>query len=86
MRKSLGVLFSIAFILSVLWYYFSPGYEPAITALATLSALISNVFIRQKKTRDEGQNQTVGDKSAAIQAGGDVNISIRTDKDGDGEC
>lgn len=86
MRKSLGVLFSIAFILSVLWYYFSPGYEPAITALASLSALISNVFIRQKKTRDDGQNQTVGDNSAAIQAGRDVDISVRTNRDEDGEC
>ena len=86
MKMVLRVLSVIAFVLSMLWYFSNPGYEPAISVVVSLSALLSTVVFGQKKIHEKGQNQSVGDDSAAIQAGRDVNISIRSNKDGDGEC
>lgn len=70
----------VALFLSAVWYYFYPGYEPALTGLAFLVGLIST-FVHVK-----GQNQNVGDNSTAVQTGRDVNISIGSDSGGDNEC
>ena len=85
LKSALKFLFLIALIISVFWYISNPGYEPLLAAVVSLSALLSNLYFGRKKSHDKGQNQTVGDNSSAIQAGGDVNISPPSNSDEDGE-
>ena len=83
MRIVLRILSVVALIISVAWFYFEQGYEPALAVVVSLSALISTFFLGKNKTHGKEQNQTVGNRSNAIQAGGDVSVSIENNSNRD---
>ena len=83
MRIILRILAVVALIISAVWLYFEQGFEPVLATVVSLSALISTFFFRQKEATDKGQNLTVEDRSNAIQAGGDVSISIGSNSNKD---
>jgi hypothetical protein len=70
------VLSGIALIVSLGWLYFEPDFEPLLTSVVSLTALISS-FAFGKKIKDdkEKQVQNVSDNSSGIQAGGNVTIN-----------
>ena len=78
MRIILRALSVVVLIISAAWLYFERDFESLSATIVSLSALISTFFFGQKQVDDKGQNQTVGDKSNAIQAGGDVSILIES--------
>jgi len=67
-------LSGIALIVSLGWLYFEPGFEPLLTSVVSLSALISSFFLG-KKTTDDKQVQNVSGNSSGIQAGGNVTVN-----------
>jgi hypothetical protein len=70
------ILSSVALIVSLGWLYFEPNFEPLLTSVVSLSALVSS-FMLGKKVKDdnEKQVQNVSDNSSGIQAGGNVTIN-----------
>lgn len=68
------ILSVIALMGSIAWLIVSPGFEPALAVIGSLSALISVFFIQERKSRHVQQQQSVSKSSVGIQAGGDVNI------------
>lgn len=58
------------------WLYFEPGFEPILTTVVSLSALISSFIFGNKSEADTGQNQTVHENATGIQAGGNVSINL----------
>ncbi len=68
------ILSAIALMGSIAWLIVSPGFEPALAVIGSLSALISVIFIQERKSRHVQQQQSVSKSSVGIQAGGDVNI------------
>lgn len=78
---SVKVLSGIALIGSIAWFIAEPGYEPGLTAIGSLSALISAFIAEKRNARRAQQNQSISRSSVGIQAGGDVNIgTIGDDK------
>ena len=67
-------LFICTFLGSILWGYFSPGFESILAILTSLSAIIGNFFYASYKDADRNK-QTISDGSFGIQAGRDVNVS-----------
>jgi len=50
MRLFISAISVIAILLSVLWFYYQPGFEPAITTLMGVVGLLSSIFVgRQEK-------------------------------------
>ena len=86
MRIILRILAVVALVISVVWLYFEQDYEPALTAVVSLSALISTFFFGQKEAHNKAQNQNVGDKSSAIQAGCDISVSIGNNDNKNRKC
>lgn len=64
----------IALTGSIAWLFVSPGFEPALAVIGSLSALISIFLIQERKSRHAKQQQSVSKSSVGIQAGGDVKI------------
>lgn len=71
-----AVLAWLALLGSGAWMIASPGFEPALAVVASLSGVVA-VFSRRKSRTAPRQSQVVTGSSVGIQAGGDV--SIRTD-------
>lgn len=73
--KILIILNVIGLILAILWWYFAPDFEPAITTIGLTTALIGQIFINEKKgaKRNIKMNQKSGANSNNIQVGGDIN-------------
>jgi hypothetical protein len=74
-------ILSIAtFIGSITWLIASPGFEPGLALIGSISAIIYAFLIEGKKSRETRnlkkiqQSQTISKSSSGIQAGGDVNI------------
>lgn len=65
----------ISLILAVLWWYSSREYEPIITCLGLLGALIVQVFVRENSKRQNNikMTQKSGKNSTNIQIGGNLN-------------
>ena len=63
----------VALIGSIGWVIASPGYEPALAVVGSISALISTFVVEKRNKRRAQQNQFVSKSSIGIQAGGDVN-------------
>lgn len=82
MRILLRILTVIAVGIAGTWLYFDRSFEPALTTVVSLSALIST-FLFSCNGNDVGQSQDIGNGSAGIQAGGDVNISLKSNKNKD---
>jgi multisubunit Na+/H+ antiporter MnhB subunit len=70
------ILSVVALMISMGWLYFEPGFEPVLTTVVSLSALISTFIFGNKPEAATGQNQTIHENSAGIQAGGNVSINI----------
>lgn len=70
------VLAVMALLFSIAWFVDSPGYEPVLVIISSISALIIQ-FITEKKRKKKTSNrqsQSVSKSSVGIQAGGDVNV------------
>lgn len=67
------VLNIICLVLAILWWYFEPDFEPAITTIGLIAALISQIFISENKRRKKTTNMTQksGNNSTNIQVGRD---------------
>lgn len=75
--KILSVIF---LILSTVWFIAQPGYESVLAIISSITTL-AYTFIKEKMTAQlNQQHQSVSKSSIGIQAGGNVNISV---KDGD---
>ena len=76
MQVFIKFLSGIALIVSLGWLYFEPGFEPLLTSVVSLSALISSfMFGKKVEDGDAKQVQKVSDHSSGIQAGGNVTIN-----------
>lgn len=75
MRIILRILSVIALGIAGAWLYFDRSFEPALTTVVSISALISTFFFGNSQGK-ANQSQHVGDGSTGIQSGGDVNISF----------
>lgn len=83
MRGLLRILAIVVLIISVAWLYSEPSYKSLLAAAGALSGLIATFLFRKKDRHGPSQKQTVGDNSTAIQAGGDVSVSIGSNSNGD---
>jgi hypothetical protein len=82
MQFVIKVLSAVALVVSVCWLYFEPSFEPLLTSIVSLSALISSfVFGNSNKEKSGSQNQQVSSNSSGIQAGGNVTINISNKED-----
>jgi len=75
MRVILRILSIIALGIAGTWLYFDRSFEPALTTVVSISALISTFLVGNSPDK-ASQSQIVGDGSSGIQSGGDVSISI----------
>ena len=79
-KTALRGLTFIGFLLAIAWIYAEPsGYEPWVTAVTCLVALVA-LFVTAKRQMPT-QNQQVGNRAHGIQAGGDININIGSPQD-----
>ncbi len=69
------ILSVIAFIGSIVWLYFAPGFEPLLAVLGSLSTAITAFLIQKRKSRKAQQRQSVSKSSVGVQAGGNVIIT-----------
>ncbi|MEI8603996.1 hypothetical protein [Pseudoalteromonas sp. B160] len=75
MRTIVRILSVVALGIAGTWLYFDRSFEPALTTVVSLSALITSFFLGSPKSHEK-QSQKLGDGSTGIQAGGNVNISM----------
>jgi hypothetical protein len=70
------LLSSVALLVSLSWLYFEPEFEPLLTSVVSLSALISSFYFGEKvKGENEKQTQNICGNSSGIQAAGNVTIN-----------
>lgn len=82
MTQIIKFLAFLALIGSIAWLVSSPGFEPALALLGSMSALVS-AFVVEKRSKQLAakQHQSVSKSSMGIQAGGNVSIGdIKNDK------
>ena len=70
------VLAAIALLGSIAWLIAAPGFEAGLAVVGSLSALISASFVETRTSRAGRQQQSVGNFSSGVQAGGDVTMRI----------
>jgi hypothetical protein len=68
------ILAFVALFGSIAWVITSPGFESALAAVGSISALVSALLVEKHKARRAQQYQSVSKSSVGLQAGGDVNI------------
>ena len=78
MRIILRILAVVMLIMSTAWFYSDQNFQSGLAVVGSVSTLVSTFLFRQKGSNGKEQTQTVGDRSSAIQAGGDANISIES--------
>lgn len=83
MQVFIRVLSFLALLVSIGWLYFEPGFEPVLTTIVSLSALISTFIFGNKAKAEESQKQTVKKNSSGIQVGGDFSINSNNDTNKD---
>lgn len=76
MRVVIRILALIALGISCAWLYFERSFEPALTTVVSLSALVSTFLFDGKPEKLSGQSQNIGNHAKGIQAGGDVSINV----------
>lgn len=76
MRILTRILAFIAFIIASAWLYSDQSFEPFLTTVVSFSALLAS-FYAENSNNQTKQSQLVGKGSTAIQAGGNVGISVR---------
>ena len=68
------LLAAVAFLASVVWFYFDPDYEPGIAAVTSLSTLLG-LWIRERQSQSKvSQSQDIGNGGVGVQGIGDVNV------------
>ncbi len=76
MQLIIKVLSALALVVSLCWLFFEPSFEPLLTSVVSLSALISSFVFGNSKNEQSGSlNQQVSSNSSGIQAGGNVTIN-----------
>lgn len=76
MQILIKILSTIALVVSLTWLYFERDFEPLLTSVVSLSALISSfAFGKKSKDESEKQSQNISHNSSGIQAGGNVTIN-----------
>ncbi len=55
--RTIQLLSTIAIILSVLWYYYEPSYEPAITTILGIAGLIGTARRSNKNSKDKAEGK-----------------------------
>jgi hypothetical protein len=75
------ILFGLALMASIAWFVVSPDFEPAISVVTSLVAVIV-AFRREKTTEPQPtQSQTIAEGGTGIQAGGDIQVgSIHSER------
>ncbi len=70
----------IGLVLSIVWLFKAPGYEPALACIGSLVTLGGLAFSdkKRKSKKTNVQNQTVSGVSTGIQAGGNVSINSQS--------
>jgi hypothetical protein len=74
------ILSIITLLGSIAWFIASPGFEPGLAVIGSISAIITIFLIERKKSKEEStsrsikQQQSISKSSTGIQAGGDVII------------
>ncbi len=68
------ILASFALFGSIAWAITAPGYDSIISAITSLSALISAFIFQKKKVVYPSQKQSVSGDGFGLQAGGDLNV------------
>lgn len=78
--KYVKALSAVALLISICWLFASPGFESILAAIVSMSALISAFAFRNSSSATISQKQQVSNTSFGIQAGGDVDIGSRRQK------
>ncbi|WLH87874.1 hypothetical protein PSH87_14355 [Pseudomonas sp. FP453] len=68
------ILAFLVLIVSSVWLYVEPGYEPGLAVLTSLSALIGIWISKRNSANKPSQSQSVGAGGVAVQAGGDIKV------------
>jgi hypothetical protein len=71
MRTVIRVVSIVAFLLSIAWLAYNPGFKSALAALTTLAALLSSFLVKKSEAK---QSQKVSSGSIGVQAGGNINV------------
>jgi hypothetical protein len=81
MAQIIKFLSIVALVGSIAWLVSAPGFEPALTLVGSISALVSTFVVEKRSQRRARQHQSVSNSSMGIQAGGDVSIGdINSDR------
>lgn len=81
MKITIRILTFVAFLISLIWFYKEGGFEPIVTSIASLSALIGTFILQgESSSCHVEQKQNIGDNSNGIQVGGSININKNKDK------
>lgn len=75
MQIFIRILSFLALLVSIGWLYFEPGFEPVLTTIVSLSALISTFVFGNKSKAEKNQKQTIKKNSSGIQVGGNFSIN-----------
>lgn len=70
----LKALATVALVGSIAWTIADPGFEPALSAAGSLSALASAFVVEKRTAKRAEQSQSISESSIGVQAGGDVHI------------
>jgi membrane protein implicated in regulation of membrane protease activity len=70
----LRILAAIALLVSAAWLAVDRSFEPAVSTITSLSALLALQWARRQRRDRPEQRQAVGPHGVGIQAGGDVSI------------
>jgi predicted membrane protein len=79
--NTVKILAVIGLIISIIWIIYDPGFEPLTVVIASLSTLVSSVFLDKHKNKELIQKQKVARSSLGMQAGKNINIENRVDKE-----
>lgn len=81
MTRWVRFLSIFALVVSFFWVFASPGFEPALAVIVSISTLISAFAVEKRNLRRAQQHQSVSKSSVGIQASGDITLrDINGDK------
>lgn len=79
--RIIRILSGLALMASIAWFVVSPDFEPAISAVTALVAVIATFRREMTTVPQPAQSQTVAEGGTGIQAGGDIQIgSIHSER------
>ena len=75
MKKTLIILNIAALIAALIWLKVESGWEPLITSIGLVGALIAQIYSNNKSDENVKMTQKGGKKSKNYQAKGDINFN-----------